>query len=106
VVVVLLLLLLRAGSGGVRWRFVRREPQLLAAAVLRHVVELLRGHVLCMVVQQEVAVAVGLGAAPRPGAVPSSRGGRHGSRDREGDHARARLGLAAGDREHLRSLRP
>jgi hypothetical protein len=99
---VLLVLVLRGGSGGVRGRVVvRREPQLLAAAVLRHVVELLRGHVLCMVVVQQevavgVAVAVGLGAAPRPSAVPA-RGGRHGARGRSG--TRATTSSSSSDRD-------
>lgn len=90
-------MLLRDGSGGVWGRVVLGEPQLLAAAVLGHVVELLRGDVLCMVVQQEVGVAVGLGAASRAAAAAiPARGGRHGvERDQArdlGDRARASSG--------------
>jgi hypothetical protein len=65
----------------------RREPQLVAPAVLRHVVQL-SSDVLRVVVQQELAVAVvlvlGVGAVP-------ARGGRHGERAITGPLPASRL---------------
>jgi hypothetical protein len=63
----------------------RREPQLLAPAVLRHVVQL-PGDVLRAVLHKELAVAV----AVLLGAVPA-RGGRHGERAITGPLPASRL---------------
>lgn len=113
----MLLLLLRGMTMTMtmrRWRVpgVRREPELLAPAVLGHVVHLparrrgrcrngRAGHVLRMVVEQEVTgvpvvVVVVLRASTLAAAVPAApSGGRHGA------HARTVVGLFSSARARV-----